>query len=338
MLPKKETIQRQHKHCANTICQFKIKYHSGDTSMTQFKFAVKAVVIAAISCAFGSAIAADQGVAAAKPFKFRGTEYASHDAFIQTGARCSTPHEDHKIADREADFAAKSKNFNPIQALAARVVPVYFHVIQSSTNATGGVTTQMINDQISILNAAYASANMSFSLVSIDRTTNDSWYIVTPGTTAETQMKTALRKGDKASLNLYSANIGQGLLGWATFPADYTKAPSMDGVVMLNQSMPGGTATPYNLGDTATHEIGHWAGLYHTFQGGCTTANDSVSDTPAEKSSAFGCPVGRDTCTGTKYPGVDPIYNFMDYTDDACMNTFTAGQISRMQSQMTTYR
>lgn len=304
--------------------------------MTQFKFAVKAVVIAAISCAFGSAIAADQGVAAAKPFKFRGTEYTSHEAFVQSGARCSTLHEDHRIAERELDFSAKMKNFNPIQALAARVVPVYFHIIQSSTDSTGGVTTQMINDQMTVLNAAYTGTGLSFSLTAIDRTTNDTWYTVQPGTTAETQMKTALRKGGKESLNLYSANIGGGLLGWATFPSDYATKPSMDGVVMLNASMPGGTATPYNLGDTATHEVGHWAGLYHTFQGGCAKTNDGVSDTPQEKSSAFGCPVGRDTCT--RDAGLDPIYNFMDYTDDACMNTFTAGQITRMSQMMTTYR
>ncbi|MBI4853699.1 MAG: zinc metalloprotease [Acidobacteria bacterium] len=216
-------------------------------------------------------------------------------------------------------------------------INVYFHVIRRGTGVSNGdITSTMITNQMNVLNNAYAAWGYSFNLVSVDRTTNSTWYAAGPGTTAQNQMKNALRKGTADDLNIYTNSPGGGLLGYATFPWSYTGNPKDDGVVILYSSVPGGSAAPYNLGDTATHEVGHWMGLYHTFQGGCsTTGGDFVSDTPAEASPASGCPTGRNTCSAT---GNDPITNFMDYSDDSCMFQFTSGQDARMDSMFTTYR
>lgn len=283
------------------------------------------------------------------PFHIEGRSFVSQEAFVNAGLRCATPHVDEERAAEIDAYVLAHRGGpgnvrlpgQPAAAPVARggVINVYVHVITSSSGA-GAPTSQQIANQINVLNAAYAVGGWSFQLVSTDVTRNDAWYTMQPGTTAERDAKNALRIGTADDLNIYMANIGGGLLGWATFPSDYQSKPKMDGVVILTASLPGGSAAPYNLGDTATHEVGHWMGLYHTFQGGCarnaTSGGDLVSDTPAERSAAFGCPTGRDSCT--KLAGLDPIKNFMDYTDDACMDSFTPGQVDRMASVYSAYR
>lgn len=284
----------------------------------------------------------DDPVHAGDVFHFEGDEWTSQKAFVEAGRRCQTVHPDaDTMADIEEDFLFQlgqrpGSDFESYFS-SPTYVNVYFHVIRKGTGISNGdVTTTMINDQIAVLNSAYSGMGVKFQLISVDRTTNSTWYTMGHGSTAEAQAKAALRKGTADDLNIYTANPGGGLLGWATFPWDYAGAKSMDGVVLLYSSLPGGTAAPYNLGDTGTHEVGHWLGLYHTFQNGCTTSGDYVSDTPAEKSAASGCPTGRDSCPTMS--GLDPITNFMDYTDDSCMNRFSSGQVSRMRGMWDSYR
>ncbi|MFY9223876.1 MAG: zinc metalloprotease [Blastocatellia bacterium] len=277
------------------------------------------------------------------PFLIGGVEFVNQRAFVESGRRCGSYLSPEKMQASEKDFQTKLATLieanGGIVPQAPRTFNVYWHTITSSTGA-GAVSSQQIQNQINILNSAFASTGFSFNLVSTDVTANDSWYTMAYGSTAEKTCKSTLRRGGKGDLNVYSANIGGGLLGWATFPSSYASKPSDDGVVLLNQSLPGGNAAPYNLGDTGTHEVGHWVGLYHTFQGGCSrqtsSGGDLVADTPAEKSAAYGCPTNRDTCTNIA--GLDPTKNFMDYTDDACMDHFTSGQATRMNAQCTTYR
>jgi hypothetical protein len=250
-----------------------------------------------------------------------------------------TPSQDETDAVQRRLFQQKLAGSQQELAPGSITIPVAVHVIYSGTS--GNLSDTAIANQIKVLNDAFSGVTGSattayqFVIESTDRTNNDGWYTMTPDTATEWQAKSTLRRGDKGTLNLYFANIGQGLLGWATFPDSYELDPLNDGVVIHSSSLPGGTAAPYNEGDTATHEVGHWLGLYHTFQNGCANKGDYVSDTPAEASPAFGCPSNRNTCPKA---GLDPTTNFMDYTDDSCMNAFTVGQSARMDAMWTIYR
>jgi hypothetical protein len=257
--------------------------------------------------------------------------------------RCGTRQlSDAEIAQLEKSIARGKKG------KTTDVIEVWVHVINKGAGMENGdVPDSMIREQMRVLDESYngrtggANTGFGFTLAGITRTTNATWFSqIAYDTNLELEAKTALRRGGPGTLNVYLVDGGP-WLGWAYFPSILNSSQAnLDGVVCDWRTLPGGPFAIYSEGDTATHEVGHWMGLYHTFQGGCATSatsgGDLVADTPAEKSPAFGCPVGRDTCP--TLTGLDPIENFMDYSDDFCMNTFTSGQITRMNAQWLAYR
>lgn len=147
-------------------------------------------------------------------------------------------------------------------------------------------------------------------------TVNDDWATGL----YDDEMKTILRQGTYADLNLYFlTDLADNILGICPFPEESVTTTStaflMDGCKILAGSMPGGNVQNYDMGHSATHEVGHWFGLLHTFQGeSCTGLGDGVDDTPPQESATRGCPANKDSCPDQA--GLDSVHNFMDYSDD----------------------
>ncbi|MEN8705575.1 MAG: zinc metalloprotease [Nocardioides marinisabuli] len=221
-------------------------------------------------------------------------------------------------------------------ARAGATIPVYVHVMRDSAGG-GDVSDSAISQQVDVLNRSFAGQKSAtatdtgfrFTLAGIDRFNNTSWHQDKQSSSYRRQT----RQGGADALNIWLVDFAY--LGVATFPWDYARNGAIDGIRVNYTTLPGGSATNYAAGETATHEAGHWLGLYHTFQGGCTSSNDLVADTPAQSSSTTGCPAGRDSCT---LPGLDPIHNFMDYSYDDCYLEFTPGQAQRADDAFAAYR
>ncbi|TDQ44585.1 zinc metalloprotease [Actinorugispora endophytica] len=261
-----------------------------------------------------------------------------------SGPAASARRDPHSLAPEEAaelDRLLQAAAV-PQQAPSAgqpQTVPVVFHVV-SHPDGTGDVPQEVIDKQIRVLTHAFrgyyggVDTGFRFELEETTRTENARWFA--DFTNNEDEIKQHLHRGGSETLNIYSLDMGRGLLGRASFPQDYQSDPEGDGVVIDYRTVPGGSLQNFNLGHTATHETGHWLGLFHTFQNGCANPGDYVSDTPYEREQAVGCPEGRDTCPLRK--GRDPVHNYMNYSHDPCLNEFTEGQAERMAMSWAAFR
>ncbi|GAB3730994.1 zinc metalloprotease [Hymenobacter agri] len=266
-------------------------------------------------------------------------------------------------AKRMADIEAHTQRLiaNPaLQRTTAGtvIIPVVVHVLYNT--AAQNISDAQVQSQIDVLNEDFrklnadasktpaqfaglaADANVQFVLAKRTPTgaaTNGIIHKQTKTSSWSTNdaVKNSKRGGDDAwdatkYLNLWACNLGQGLLGYAQFPGG---SASTDGVVILYSAFgsrakyPAGTyTTTYDLGRTATHEVGHWLNLRHIW-GDASCGNDQVSDTPTQQTSNYGCPAfPHVTCSNSG----DMSMNYMDYTDDQCMYMFSTGQSQRMNA------
>jgi hypothetical protein len=268
---------------------------------------------------------------------------SSHDIYEQMLAS------DPIFAQRQAEYDQQAAAYNPATTdRAIRTIPVVVNVVYRT--AAQNISLAQIQSQIDILNADFAATNADYGLI-------PSFFL--PVASGDTEVRFVLdavyrKQSNKTSwstndavkksnqgglsptspstkLNIWVCNLGNGVLGYAQFPGGPV---ATDGVV-LDDNATGNTGTasaPFNLGRTATHEVGHWLNLRHIW-GDTTCGSDLVSDTPTHNTSNGGCPSQPhfSTCSGAPR---EMTMNYMDYTNDACMYMFSAGQDLRMNAAL----
>ncbi len=260
-----------------------------------------------------------------------------------------------RIEQQTADYAA---NRGALGTEAVKTIPVVFHVLYNSPS--DNISDARLLAQLDVLNKDFAKTNadigdvpsvfaplaanteIQFCLAQRDPLGAATTGILRTATTVTSfpypsnAMKFTAQGGSDAwprdqYLNVWVCIMGNGILGFAQFPGG---AAATDGVVLLTGSVGGvtepGTAFPYQLGRTATHEVGHWLNLRHIW-GDSFCGNDLVNDTPTQQEDNGGCPSFPHVTCGND-PNGDMFMNYMDYTNDACMNMFTLGQSTRMNA------
>ncbi|MGQ0720115.1 MAG: M43 family zinc metalloprotease [Candidatus Eiseniibacteriota bacterium] len=303
----------------------------------------------------------------AEPVRINGLEfdswqdYVHSDYFKQNGMRCGTQvsiPEDGMILGVPNDCG--SSNTNPLAEYdpgATITIPVVVHIITNTAGTVGQVPDALVHSQIDILNEDFLAltgtngANGNYAAIQFQLATEDPLGNPTTGITHSANTTwyndggnyfNTLAWDTDVYLNIYT-NSAQGFLGYVpNLPQGGGVGLNSDRVVILwsafGRDAPVGP--PYDQGRTATHEVGHYLGLYHTFQAcgtaaTCHTSGDFICDTNPEASPTFGCPGSRLTCTP---PVQAPVENYMDYSDDLCMTEFTVEQVNRMRCTIEHWR
>ncbi len=286
--------------------------------------------------------------------------YPEYQAQFQVNERRLAEFVNRKIEEQKNNPQARTQS--------TIYIPVVFHVV---LNAAGqaAITDAMIQAQLDTLNRDFAGVNgdstnipaefqavrghgnIQFCLAQrtpIDLPTNGIVRVtsntVSSGPGGSDPVKSTAAGGSDTwdatrFFNIWVCNL-PGILGYATFPPGAPGGSGLaeQGVVVLAQSLPGGTAAPYNKGRTLTHEAGHYFNLYHIW-GDQNCGNDQVADTPTQSDETFGCPSGNLAAgCGSPNPPGRMYQNFMDYTDDGCMTMFTNGQNVRSEASITLFR
>ena len=299
----------------------------------------------------------DQPVAAGGSIYPSARAFHQSEEFKEGAYRCATHEHDmflrgqpgYASAERAEDCSYTETNpdpqYNPVSGRTL-VIPLYFHVIYRS-DGTGYVSRTRIDEQINVLNDDFGGTvfggnagfdtSIQFELAAVNYVESDEWF-TDAGSNSPSEFKDTLAVSPEQYINVYTNDAGGGgVLGYATLPHG-SAGTSRDGVVMLHNTI-GGRNNGYgafNQGRTLVHEVGHYLGLFHTFDGGvCSntyTTQDLIVDTPPQNEPDFG------TSPSTNCGVTSAIENFMNYSNDSAMYTFTAEQTNRMICSQTSYR